>query len=127
MADDPVNSGKIRADFLTRFKPGNPGKPKGCRHKLGEAFISALHEDFQEHGVRVIETVRSEKPDQYLKVVASLLPKQFELPESGLAKFTDEQLDQLVAAVNAWLSANAGAGSEAEDGREQAASLQTIQ
>jgi hypothetical protein len=29
-----------------RFGPGNPG-PKGSRNKLGEAFIEALHDDFE--------------------------------------------------------------------------------
>lgn len=64
----------------TRFKPGqtgNPkGRPKGARSKLGEAFLEKLLDDFNQHGSVVIETVRVEKPDQYLKVVASILPKE---------------------------------------------------
>lgn len=60
------------------FKPGqsgNPaGRPKGSRNKLGEDFIAALYEDFSKHGAAVIEAVRLEKPDAYLKVVASLMP-----------------------------------------------------
>lgn len=59
-----------------RFKPGNPGRPKGSRNKLGEAFIEALHDDFKEHGAKTIEAVRIEKPDQYLKVVASIIPQE---------------------------------------------------
>ncbi len=64
------------------FKPGqsgNPaGRPKGARHKLGGAFLEAMLEDFNTHGVDVIKAVRLEKPDQYLKVVASILPKEIE-------------------------------------------------
>lgn len=60
------------------WKPGqsgNPaGRPKGSRNKLGEEFIRALYEDFTAHGIDVIRTVREEKPDVYLKVVASLMP-----------------------------------------------------
>ncbi len=37
--------------------------------------------DFKEHGISVVAQVREEKPDQYLKVVASILPKEFELGE----------------------------------------------
>ena len=77
------------------FKPGqsgNPaGRPKGARSKLGEAFIAALHDDFMENGVAAIKTVRSEKPDQYLKVVASLLPKEIKI--ETVSELTDEQLD----------------------------------
>lgn len=62
------------------WKPGqsgNPaGRPKGARHKLGQAFLDAMLKDFSEHGEVVIENVRTEKPDQYLKVVASILPKE---------------------------------------------------
>ena len=41
----------------------------------GEAFIAALLADWQEHGAKAIERVRLEKPEQYLKVIASILPK----------------------------------------------------
>src|SRR6185437_4393246 len=76
-----INSGRAMAnplDNLKSWKPGQSGNPagraKGSRNKLGEAFIEAMHADFMEHGTQVIETVRVEKPDQYLKVIASILP-----------------------------------------------------
>jgi hypothetical protein len=69
----------------TRFKPGksgNPaGRPKGARAKLGEDFLKKLLADFQEHGEDVIAKVRDEKPADYIKVVASILPKEIELGE----------------------------------------------
>lgn len=77
-----------------QFKPGNPGRPKGSRNKLGEAFLLAMYEDFQEHGVTVIETVRTEKPDQYLKVVASILPKEIEAGEK-LGNMLEEILERV--------------------------------
>lgn len=74
-------------------KSGNPaGRPKGARNKLGEAFIDALYEDFKAHGVDAIEAVRESKPDQYLKVIASILPKDLNVNLNQFDTMTDEQL-----------------------------------
>lgn len=85
------------------FQPGvspNPaGRPKGSRNKLGEQFIQALQTDFQEHGKAAIQTVREERPHEYLKVVASLLPKQVEIKEGAFDGVDDEALAALVAAA----------------------------
>jgi hypothetical protein len=82
-AEPPFDNG---AKKDTRIKPGevrNPrGRPKGARSKLGEDFIQALQSDFSEHGKEVIQTVRGEKPDQYLKVIASVLPKEIDASEN---------------------------------------------
>jgi hypothetical protein len=62
-----------------QFQPGNsggPGRPKGARHKLKELFVAALANDFEEHGIEAIKSARTEKPDTYLKVIASILPKE---------------------------------------------------
>lgn len=67
------------------FKPGqsgNPaGRPKGARSILATDFLKALQKDFAAHGEKVIEEVRTDKPDQYLKVIASVLPKEIEPTE----------------------------------------------
>lgn len=116
---EPRNNGEKTARAMPegrRFQPGNPGRPKGSRHKLGEAFVSALQADFQEHGDEVIKKVREEKPADYLKVVASLLPKQVEIKETPFDGVSDEQLAALVHAATAALSA-AGPGIDG-DGEE---------
>jgi len=82
---------------------GNPkGRPKGARQKLGEAFLEGMLKDFEEHGDDVIQKVRTEKPDQYLKVVASILPKEIEAAENLL----DALKSSRDAAVAAALAAN---------------------
>ena len=85
-----------------RFLPGNSGfsgRPKGSRNKLGEDFIRALHEDFQEHGVAAIQAVRADKPDAYLKVIASLLPR--ELKVTTETELTDDQLIERIQQLDA--------------------------
>lgn len=85
---------------MAKFEPGksgNPaGRPQGARSKLGEAFLEAMLADFQKHGVGAIERVRQEKPDQYLKVIASLLPRELNLRD--VTDDTDDMTDDELAA-----------------------------
>lgn len=117
--------GKCKPPVEHQFKPGNPGRPKGARNKLGEAFIEALHDDFQQHGVAAIQIVRAEKPDQYLKVIASLLPKDVNLNVNDAESMTDDELiariRELDAAIHPFLAGREGALSEAGTGEAGAA------
>ncbi|GAB6854054.1 DUF5681 domain-containing protein [Asaia astilbis] len=87
MGDLPSSNGQKKGKQpqkrnATSFKPGqiaNPaGRPKGTRNKLSENFVAALYADFEENGQQAIEMMRIEKPGDYVKVVASLVPSQFQ-------------------------------------------------
>jgi hypothetical protein len=69
----------------TRWKPGqsgNPdGRPKGSRNKFSTELIEAFALDFEAHGTATIEKVPAEKPHEYLRIAASLVPKQFEIDD----------------------------------------------
>ena len=99
-----------------QFKPGNPGRPKGSRNKLGEDFIAALQADFEEHGVAAIATVRSDKPEHYLKVIASILPKEVNLNVNDMDGLTDDQLLERIRALNAIIGPFLNAQGTALDG-----------
>ncbi|MBZ9986445.1 hypothetical protein LB572_04965 [Mesorhizobium sp. BH1-1-5] len=58
-------------------------RPKRPRKTLVDDFAAAVRADFRAHGAGVIAAVRAEKPDQYLKVVLTLLPKDFSAKDSS--------------------------------------------
>jgi hypothetical protein len=97
------------------FKPGqsgNPaGRPVGNRNKLNEKFILALHDDFVEHGTAVIEKVRKTKPEIYLKVIASILPRELHFKdETAFEGMSREQLDQTITEIKSILTASTPTG-----------------
>ncbi|MBY0255902.1 MAG: hypothetical protein K2X54_31710 [Methylobacterium organophilum] len=104
------------------FKPGaspNPaGRPKGSRNKLGEAFLTALSDDFDQHGVAVIERARKADPVAYVKVVASLLPKELKIERSAVEEMSDDELARLIDVVRAEIGVpgEAGEGSGSAEG-----------
>jgi len=56
---------------------GNPkGRPKGSRDGIIKAFIDDLTRDWREHGLDALQRAREERPAEYLRIVASLLPKE---------------------------------------------------
>jgi hypothetical protein len=87
----------------TRFKPGqsgNPaGRPKGSRNKISEKLLEALAIDFDAHGKDVIEKVRADRPADYLKIVASLVPKQMEIEDLRSSRKAEDLSDDELAAI----------------------------
>jgi Family of unknown function (DUF5681) len=83
------------------WKPGtsgNPaGRPRGSRNKLSDDFVAALYNDFQDHGSAAIAACRAEKPDVYVRVIASLLPKDVNLTTRNLDDLSDDQLMRKLA------------------------------
>lgn len=78
---------------FVKGQSGNPaGKPPGAKNKISEKFISALTADFEQHGETVIAQVRTDKPEQYLKIVADLVPKDVNLGQNGPFRMTVEWL-----------------------------------
>jgi hypothetical protein len=87
----------------SRFKPGqsgNPaGRPKGSRNKVSEKLLEALAIDFEDHGKEVIEIVRAERPADYLKIIASLVPRQMEIDDLRTSRKAEDLSDNELAAI----------------------------
>ena len=83
------------------WRPGVSGNPKGAakgsRRVLTETFLKALADDFEENGKEAIAIVRETRPQDYLKVIAMLMPKQAELRVDNHEHMDDIQLR---AAIN---------------------------
>jgi len=88
---------------MALFTKGNPGKGggrrKGSRDRISTALLEAIAKDFEEFGEEAVKIARVEKPVEYLRIVASLLPKEFEIVDSRLHDITDEELDAFIEVV----------------------------
>lgn len=115
---------------LKPFQPGqiaNPkGRPLGSRNKFAEAFVKDFLADWQKAGPSAIQNCRLEDPAAYLRIAASLVPKEFNIKDNEgvlaniIDQFDDEQLDQFLGLLNA-----IAAGSLVTDGKGQKAKALT--
>lgn len=120
-----------KAGEKTQFKKGvspNPaGKPVGTRNALQGDFMRELAADFAAHGKKAIVDTRENSPAQYVKIVASLMPKELEI-KRPLEDLTD---DDIIAGVAALQSYIASTGNDAGVGvasiSEQVKDIQTLQ
>jgi hypothetical protein len=105
-----------------QIKPGqvlNPkGRPKGARSRFGEQFMQDFLADWEEHGKDALIRVRATDPSTYLRVAASLLPKELNITEGKasldrmMENLDDAELDKLISGLIT-LGNNAGAGKKA--------------
>jgi hypothetical protein len=88
---------------LVPFRPGqsgNPrGRPRGSRNKLGEEFLAELYNAYLANGRAAIERVVEEDPAAFLRIVASLIPKEEKVETNPLAGLTEAELQALVHAA----------------------------
>lgn len=105
--DDRVNTGAIREDGVPvgkPFQPGNPGKPKGARNKLQEDFIKDVHAAWEAKGKEAIDLMIADKPGDFVKMCASLMPKEATLNINDNSELTDDELAERVRSLAAQLS-----------------------
>jgi hypothetical protein len=96
--DTPKIARNDKGQFL-KGTEGLGGRPKGCRNKLGEAFIRDLYEDWSENGIQALKDCREQNPAAYVRTVASLLPKDVNLNVNVTEQLTDDELASGLLAV----------------------------
>jgi hypothetical protein len=57
---------------------GGPGRPKGARNKLQEAFWKDFAATWEAHGQSALEKVAQDDPSTFVRVAASVMPKEIE-------------------------------------------------
>lgn len=65
-----------------RFLSGNsggPGRPRGNRNRLGEAYLEGLREVWATHGKAALVACAVEEPSAFCRIYASLLPRELDV------------------------------------------------
>lgn len=88
----------------TLFQPGNPGRPKGARNKLQEDFLKDVVEAWQDRGALAISAMIDDKPGDFVKMVAGLMPKEANLNIHDHSELTDDELAERVRSLAAQLA-----------------------
>ena len=91
MTDSPEDTGKKQRYSpeweAQKFKPGqsgNPnGRPKGARSKLTETFLNDALEAWNTNGKEALEKMAAEKPGDFAKMIATIIPKEDKLEHTG--------------------------------------------
>jgi hypothetical protein len=88
-----------------RFKPGNPGKPRGVRHRATQLAEKLAAGDLKEIVEKVVALAKEGKPDAYNAILARLWPPPrgrlcvFELPPIQNAADAETAIGAVLAAV----------------------------
>lgn len=87
----------VARDAQGRFLTGNigGGRKRGSRNRLTETFIAAVETDFAEHGPEALAKLRADDPAAYLRVVASLIPRDLILKREQTDDYSGLGIEEL--------------------------------
>jgi hypothetical protein len=102
-ADSDSTLRKHRQRGLIPWKPGQSGnakgRPRGSRNKLTEEFISDLCESWKTYGKSALMTAAMTAPLEYVRVVASLMPRDVDVTVSNIKaeRMSSSEIRSLIA------------------------------
>ena len=76
-----------------------------------------MAEDFTDHGLTAIKDMRAKNPGDYIRVIASLVPKEATLNVNVYDELTDEQLYERFRILQGEIAAFLPDDRSGEDGR----------
>jgi len=91
------------------------GRVSGTRNRFSKKFDDALLKDFEEHGEEAIKIARIERPTEYLKLIASRFPIEFQFTDSRLKELSDDELDAFITHMRSQLGSVAADVDRGED------------
>ena len=86
------------------FQPGHSGRPRGTRNRLAGRVFEDIFAHWTEpvapgsdvcKGQEALRALHLERPGEYLRLVASVLPKEF-IFEATATELEDDQIDELI-------------------------------
>jgi hypothetical protein len=85
-----------------RFEKGHAGRPRGSRTKLAQRVFDDILKHWNEpaggdlcKGQAALELLYREEPGAYLRLTASVLPKEF-MFQNAVTELDDEELDKMI-------------------------------
>lgn len=92
----------IVRDAHGRFLTGNNGggRKKGGRNRLTETFITTIESDFAEYGPEVLAKLRVDDPSAYIRIIASLIPRDLILKREQERDFSELSFPELIDLID---------------------------
>ena len=75
--------------------PGS-GRVKGVKNRLSHKFLEDLAAQWEISGQAALKIMSVEDPSNFVRVVASVMPKELEITETHLMEIPDHELDAFI-------------------------------